>query len=175
MTAIHNNEYRSGGKISYAEHDGWKRGTIKERVSITEDSDNAALTTKLPATCRILWVKTKNATAVSVAGAGTNATADGFALTNSLPATGTVSTSTNVMAFQTTLTDNASKNANSVITANTTTNEVTLYLLPTDSGGANYFFRNTTTTSGLHFDAAATVDVEVHFEYFPDIPTDSNT
>lgn len=146
---------------------------LYERVDISADSAYATLNVTLPPRCRLEWVQFKNQSAVSVdSPAGTANVADQFALCNALPATGTTTATTMIIGVSSALTADAEKNIHPAnVIDNTTTSEVTLYLVPVDNGGAVDFYNHTTATSGYYFDATANVDVSIWVTQF-DEPRD---
>jgi len=164
-----------------------------ERASITANSAYYTLSIKLPARCRVLMSSLKNVTAVGIGHSGASGTSvlcDTFALVNSLPDT-TVSSTTTTMVMAVSATGATSANtsggsrtvaagtadtdakyfAGEQLTAanayNTTSNEVTLYLVPMDTGGSEDFhIIGGTPTNGYHFGATGTVDVQVWYDAY---------
>lgn len=159
------------GVIDY----GWygpylRRGRIIEKVSADEDTASVTLTQQLPARCKVLAAAIKNATALTLASGDTSSTADGVALVNALP-TGTSTSSSAVLITQTTTSKNDDSRGASLITANATDSPVSLHVLPVDSGGSQYFSRNTSAaTSGMHFSADTDMYVYVEFEELLSMP-----
>lgn len=179
----------NGGRFeSYPERG--KRGVIIERASLTAGSSYYTIKTKLPSRCRVLMSSLKVLTAVGLAHSGASGTSvlcDTFALCNALPTTNATSaTTTMVMAVSATgATSTATTGASRSITAgtnetdarsyageqltaanayNSASSEVTLYLVPMDTGGSEDFNIATTPTEGYNFGTTATVDVQVWYE-----------
>ncbi len=174
-----------------------ERGRLKcvvERCSITANSAYYTVKAKIPARCRVLMSTLKVVAAVGLGHSGNSGTSvlnDTFALVNSLPnTTATSSTTTMVMAVSATgatsaNTSGASRTisagtadtdarayAGEQLTAanayNTATSEVTMYLVPMDTGGSEDFnIIGATPTNGYFFGSTGTVDVQVWVEDFP--------
>jgi len=190
-----------GGAKKSGWYGGSKRSTIIERVQIPDGNPRAFLAQQLPARCRILWASLNNITAITniTTGDGTN-TATGYSLirfgtdttTNSL-ATGTASSSTNILLLPTntasnTTTNNSQSGLLIVVPTNTAplynlnTSPVYLALIPSVSA-SNRISYNTTGTVGFYFGTstqintvptspsttlAGTVDVYLHIEEYVD-------
>lgn len=160
-----------GGVIDYGWYGSYlRRGRIIEKVSADEDTASVTLTQQLPARCKVLAASVKNATALSLASGDTSSTADGVALVNALPS-GTSTSSSAVLVTNVSTSKNVGKRAASLITENATDSPVSLHILPIDSGGSQYFSRNTSAaTSGMHFSSDADLYAYVEFEELLEMP-----
>lgn len=183
-----------GGRFeSYPERG--RKGVIVERCVLTAGSSYFTLKTKLPARCRVLMNTLKIVAAVGLAHSGNSGTSvlcDTVALVNALPTTdGTNATTTGIVAVSATgATSSNTSGASRTVSAatgdldarayageqltaanayNTTSNEVSLYLIPLDTGGSEDFNVNTTPTNGYNFGGGGTIDVEVWYEAYPTV------
>ena len=189
---IVSNPPTTNGLLSGSYPERGKSKVLIERVSITASSAYMTLTKKLPSRCRVLMSSLKVVAAVGLAHSGASGTSvlgDTFALCNALMATDATSTTTTMVMARSatgatsTNTSGASRSiaagtsetdavffAGEQLTAanayNTASSEVTLYLIPMDTGGSEDFNLATTVTNGYHFGTTGTVDVQVWYDEF---------
>lgn len=168
-------------------------GRLTERVTLTAGSAYATLSGKLPARCRVMMTALKTVVAVGLAHSGNSGTSvlcDTYALVNSLPdTTATSATTTMVLAVSATgSTSTAVSGASRTIAAgtadtdakyfageqltaanayNASSSEVTLYLVPMDTGGSEDFnIIGATATNGYNFGSAGQIDVTVWYQAY---------
>ncbi len=161
-----------GAGIKNGWYDGRKAGVLREKVAITAAA-SATLKTKLPASTRRYWAVLHYGTAPSFTWAAThNSPTGAVVLTDIAPTSlnGTVTTDV-LLQGSTTLTANTKARgvpANSK-DSDTTTSEITLYLVPY---AATTSASNTTRFSTSYsFAATADAYVTVYFEKFDDSPS----
>lgn len=152
------------------------QGVITEAVSIADENSIKTLASTLPPRSRITWCELKYvgaATIVFGTAAAYSSATDSFALCGADPGTGGVTVSTAILLIgNTTLTQNKKAHgpppsATIATFCNTTTATAkSLYIIPCDSGGAKYFGRHTTPTSGNYVSGATTVHVSIHYERY---------
>lgn len=165
------NDWTTTGGKKKGWYDGRNAGVLREKVALTAAA-SATLKTKLPASTRRYWAILHYGTAPSFTWAATNNSPTGaVVLTDIAPTSldGTVTTDV-LLQGSTTLTANTKKRGVPVNSkdVDTTTNEITLYLVPY---AATTSASNTTRFSTSYaFGGTADVYVTVFYEKFDDSP-----
>lgn len=185
-------------QISEAYPDRGQLARLTERVTFTAGAAYATCTVKIPARCRVMMSALKIVSAVTLGcsgASGTSVLCDTLALVNSLPDTTVSSTTTTmvmcVSAAGSTSTATATTGSRTVaagtadtdakyaageqLTAanayNTASTEVTLYIVPMDTGGSEDFhIIGGTPTNGYFVGNTGAVDVAVWVQAYTTLP-----
>lgn len=194
--------HKSGGTLVYEElGSGWRRGHIRERVTIANNSSHTMLTRQIPEGARVVWSCLKNVTAIAVdidggttsAAAGTGGYA--LALHTSTTVTSLSTSATTDMLLRSAVTSaitgtfpidssargiekNDAVRENLTDPGDATDGAKNIFVAPavfTTGDGAIYTFwpDSATATNKYYFTVAGTLDVDIWFDEFAETPNNA--